>query len=229
MSTTIPFNVYQDIKNKLIKKGIPENEIAFIHDAKTDLQKAKLFAKVRKGTVRVLIGSTFKMGAGINARARLAALHHLDAPWRPSDLIQREGRILRWGNMFQEVRILRYLTERSFDAYIYQLLENKQRFINQIVSNKPPARRMEDVDVSSEMLRQIKALATGDPRVIRKSELDTEITKLRILKRQYQTQQFRLQKIMGPVPQEIQELRKKLFSTSVIIRQRKKQWSKDFE
>ena len=204
-----PFNVYQDIKNKLVKKGIPENEIAFIHDAKTDLQKAKLFAKVRKGAVRVLIGSTFKMGAGMNVQDRLVALHHLDAPWRPSDLIQREGRILRWGNMFQEVRILRYLTERSFDAYIYQLLENKQRFINQIVSNKPPARRMEDVDVSSEMLRQIKALATGDPRVIRKSELDTEITKLRIIKRQYQAQQFRLQKIIESVPQEIQELRKK--------------------
>ena len=138
-----PFNVYRDIKDKLIRKGIPENEIAFIHDAKTDQQKAKLFAKVRKGAVRVLIGSTFKMGAGMNVQDRLVALHHLDAPWRPSDLIQREGRILRWGNMFQEVRILRYLTERSFDAYIYQLLENKQRFINQIVSNKPPARRMD--------------------------------------------------------------------------------------
>lgn len=199
----IPFSIYADLKEKLVAKGIPAREIAFIHEANSDAKKAKLFAKVRKGTVRVLIGSTFMMGAGTNVQDRLVALHHLDAPWRPSDLTQREGRILRWGNMFPEVRILRYLTERSFDAYIYQLLENKQRFTNQIISNKPPARRMDDVDVVSEMLKQIKAIATGDPRVIRKSELDTEIMRVQVLKRQYKAKRFRLQSRISGLENDI--------------------------
>lgn len=204
----IPFSIYGDLKEKLVAKGIPASEIAFIHEANSDAKKAKLFAKVRKGTVRVLIGSTFMMGAGTNVQDRLIALHHLDAPWRPSDLIQREGRILRWGNMFPEVRILRYLTERSFDAYIYQLLENKQRFTNQIISNKPPARRMDDVDVVSEMLKQIKAIATGDPRVIRKSELDTEIMRVQVLKRQYKAKRFRLQSLISELNKDIERNRK---------------------
>lgn len=206
------FSVYGDLKEKLVAKGIPASEIAFIHEANSDAKKAKLFAKVRKGSIRVLIGSTFMMGAGTNVQDRLIALHHLDAPWRPSDLIQREGRILRWGNLFPEVRILRYLTERSFDAYIYQLLENKQRFTNQIISNKPPARRMDDVDIVSEMLKQIKAIATGDPRVIRKSELDTEIMRVQVLKRQYKAKRFRLQSLISELKQDIDRNRKRINS-----------------
>ena len=157
------FSVYDELKSLLMKKGVPEDEIAFIHDANTDQKKAELFAKVRSGQVRFLIGSTSKMGAGANVQDRLIALHHLDVPWRPSDIEQQEGRILRQGNRNRKVKIFRYVTEGTFDAYSWQLIENKQKFISQIMTSKSPVRSCEDVDESALSYAEVKALATGNP------------------------------------------------------------------
>jgi N12 class adenine-specific DNA methylase len=187
------FNVYDDIRNKLLARGVPDHEIAFIHDADTDVRKKELFAKVRSGKVRILLGSTFKMGAGTNVQDRLAVNHDLDAPWRPSDLEQRGGRIVRQGNMNEEVSIYRYVTNATFDAYLYQTLENKQRFISQIMSSKSPVRSCEDVDESVLSYAEIKALCAGNPLIKEKMDLDIEVARLRLLKSDHQSQRFRLE------------------------------------
>lgn len=198
------FNVYDDMKNKLIEKGIPPEEIAYIHDANTELQKAELFAKVRKGQVRVLLGSTQKMGAGTNVQTKLIALHHLDCPWRPSDIEQREGRILRQGNENPEVKIYQYVTKGTFDAYNWGLVENKQKFIGQIMTSKSPARSAEDVDATALSYAEVKALATGDDRIREKMELDIEVSKLRMLKSSHTAQIYELEdKISLYYPQKI--------------------------
>ena len=173
------FNIYDDIKNKLIQKGIPENEIAYIHNAKTEMQKKELFNKVREGNVRVLMGSTAKMGAGTNVQQKLIALHHTDCPWRPSDLQQREGRIIRQGNENEEIEIYSYVTEQTFDSYLYQLVESKQKFISQIMTSKSPVRSAEDVDETALNYAEIKALASGNPLIKDKMNLDIEVSKLR--------------------------------------------------
>lgn len=170
-----------------MKKGVPEDEIAFIHDANTDQKKAELFAKVRSGQVRFLIGSTSKMGAGTNVQDRLIALHHLDVPWRPSDIEQQEGRILRQGNRNRKVKIFRYVTEGTFDAYSWQLIENKQKFISQIMTSKSPVRSCEDVDESALSYAEVKALATGNPYIKEKMDLDIQVSRLRLLKANYTT------------------------------------------
>ena len=159
------FNIYDDIKTKLVSRGVPESEIAFIHTADTDMKKKELFAKVRSGNVRVLLGSTAKMGAGTNVQDRLIALHDLDAPWRPGDLEQRKGRIARQGNMNETVHVYRYVTEQTFDSYIWQTLENKQRFISQIMTSKSPVRSCEDADETTLSYAEVKALCAGDPRI----------------------------------------------------------------
>ena len=187
------FNVYDDMKQKLMAQGVPPEEIAFIHDAKTEVQKAELFAKVRKGQVRVLLGSTAKMGAGTNVQTRLAALHHLDCPWRPADIEQREGRILRQGNMNQTVKIYKYVTENTFDAYNWSILENKQKFIGQLMSGKNPSRSCEDVDEAALSYAEVKALASGDPRIIEMTDLDSQVTKLKLLKANYESQRYLLE------------------------------------
>ena len=184
------FNVYDDIKKKLVARGVPESEIAFIHDANTDEKKKALFAKVRSGQVRVLMGSTAKMGAGTNVQDRLIALHDLDAPWRPGDLEQRKGRIARQGNMNETVHIYRYVTENTFDSYIWQTLENKQKFISQIMTSKSPVRSCEDVDETTLSFAEIKALCAGDPRIKEQMNLVVEVSKLRMLKSSFQSQQY---------------------------------------
>lgn len=201
------FNVYDDLKTKLIDRGIPEEEIAFIHDANTDARKQELFNKVRRGQVRVLIGSTQKMGAGTNCQDRLIALHDLDCPWRPSDLIQRSGRIIRQGNKNPEVDIYRYVTEGTFDAYLYQLVENKQRFISQIMTSKTPVRFAEDIDETALSYAEIKALAAGNPDIIEKTELDTQVAKLKLLKQNYLSEKYELEdKVIKYYPNEIKRL-----------------------
>ena len=187
------FNVYDDMKQKLMAQGVPPEEIAFIHDAKTEVQKAELFAKVRKGQVRVLLGSTAKMGAGTNVQTRLTALHHLDCPWRPADIEQREGRILRQGNMNQTVKIYKYVTENTFDAYNWSILENKQKFIGQLMSGKNPSRSCEDVDEAALSYAEVKALASGDPRIIEMTDLDSQVTKLKLLKANHEGQRYMLE------------------------------------
>ena len=187
------FNVYDDMKQKLMAQGVPPEEIAFIHDAKTEVQKAELFAKVRKGQVRVLLGSTAKMGAGTNVQTRLTALHHLDCPWRPADIEQREGRILRQGNMNQTVKIYKYVTENTFDAYNWSILENKQKFIGQLMSGKNPSRSCEDVDEAALSYAEVKALASGDPRIIEMTDLDSQVTKLKLLKANHEGQRYSLE------------------------------------
>ena len=187
------FSVYEDIKKKLVTRGVPENEIAFIHDANTDEKKKALFAKVRSGQVRVLMGSTAKMGAGTNVQDRLIALHDLDAPWRPGDLEQRKGRIERQGNMNETVHVYRYVTENTFDSYLWQTLENKQKFISQIMTSKSPVRSCEDVDETTLSFAEIKALCAGDPRIKEKMNLDVEVSKLRLLKSSFQSQKYTLE------------------------------------
>ncbi|MBQ8962270.1 MAG: hypothetical protein IJ089_00535 [Clostridia bacterium] len=187
------FNVYDDIRGKLLAMGVPREEIAFIHEATTETQKAELFAKVRAGQVRVLLGSTAKLGAGTNMQDRLIALHHLDAPWKPSDLEQQEGRILRQGNMNEKVQIYRYVTEGTFDAYMWQILENKQKFISQIMTSKSPVRACEDVDDTALSYAEIKALATGNPYIKEKMDLDIQVAKLRMLRANYTSQIYRLE------------------------------------
>ena len=201
------FDAYTDLKNKLVAKGIPENEIEFIHNANTELQKQALFSKVRSGQVRVLMGSTVKMGAGTNCQDRLIALHDLDCPWRPSDLIQRSGRIIRQGNQNKEVYIYRYVTEKTFDAYLYQLVENKQKFISQIMTSKTPVRSAEDIDEVALSYAEIKALAAGNPLIIEKTELDTQVSKLKLLKQSYLNEQYDLEdRIKKKYPNHIKEL-----------------------
>ncbi len=202
------FNVYDDIRDKLIERGIPREEIAFIHTADTDAKKKELFAKVRAGQVRVLIGSTFKMGAGTNVQTRLVALHDLDCPWRPSDLEQRAGRIVRQGNLNPEVDIARYITEGTFDAYSYQLLESKQKFISQIMTSKSPVRSAEDVDEAVLSYAEIKALASGNPNIIEKMQLDADVAKLRLQKAAHDSARYTLEdKLRKEYPKEIAEVK----------------------
>jgi len=205
------FNVYDDLKQKLIDKGIPAEEIAFIHDAKTDVQKKELFGKVRSGQIRVLMGSTQKMGAGTNVQDKLIALHDLDCPWRPSDLAQRLGRIVRQGNENPEVEVFRYVTEGTFDAYLYQLVENKQRFIAQIMTGKAIARIADDVDETALNYSEIKALATGNPLIIEKCNLDMDVAKLTVLKANHMNQHFALENlVLRKYPAEIARLTAKI-------------------
>ena len=187
------FNVYDDIRKKLVEKGIPREEIAFIHEAGTEAKKAELFAKVRAGQVRILLGSTPKLGAGTNIQDRLIALHHLDCPWKPSDLEQQEGRILRQGNQNEKVKIFRYVTENTFDAYMWQILENKQKFISQIMTSKSPVRACEDVDDAALSYAEIKALATGNPYIREKMDLDIQVSKLKLMKANHTSQKYRLE------------------------------------
>ena len=200
------FNVYDDIREKLVASGIPKEEIQFIHDADTEIKKKDLFAKVRSGQVRILFGSTQKLGAGTNVQDRLIALHDLDAPWRPGDLEQRAGRIVRQGNMNPDVHIYRYVTEKSFDSYLWQTIENKQRFISQIMSSKSPVRACDDVDETALSYAEIKALCAGDPRIKEKMDLDIEVAKLRLMKADYQSNQFKLEdQILKQYPEEIRQ------------------------
>lgn len=205
------FSVYEDIKKKLVARGVPENEIAFIHDANTDEKKKALFAKVRSGQVRVLMGSTFKMGAGTNVQDRLIALHDLDAPWRPGDLEQRKGRIARQGNMNETVHVYRYVTENTFDSYIWQTLENKQKFISQIMTSKSPVRSCEDVDETTLSFAEIKALCAGDPRIKEKMDLDVQVAKLRLLKSSFQSQKYTLEDNLARYfPREVAETKARI-------------------
>ena len=204
-------DVYNDLKKKLVAEGIPEEEIAFIHDAKTEQKRKELFAKVRGGEVRILMGSTAKMGAGTNVQDRLIALHDLDCPWRPSDLQQRLGRIVRQGNQNPEVEIFRYVTEGTFDAYLYQLVESKQRFIAQIMTSKLPARAAEDVDETALSYAEIKALATGNPQIIEKCNLDMEVSKLNMLRASHLSQRYALEElVLRKYPAEIKELNERI-------------------
>ena len=187
------FNVYDDVREKLVAKGIPREEIAFIHEAGTEAKKAELFAKVRSGKVRILLGSTPKLGAGTNIQDRLIALHHLDCPWKPADLEQQEGRILRQGNQNKKVKIFRYVTENTFDAYMWQILENKQKFISQIMTSKSPVRACEDVDDAALSYAEIKALATGNPYIKEKMDLDIQVSKLKLMKANHTSQKYRLE------------------------------------
>ena len=200
------FNVYDDIRKKLIAAGVPENEIEFIHNADTEAKKAALFSKVRSGDVRVLLGSTAKMGAGTNVQSRLVAVHHLDVGWKPSDMTQRNGRIIRQGNMNKEVKVFNYVTEGTFDSYLFQTLENKQRFISQIMTSKSPVRSCEDVDEQALSYAEIKALCAGNPLIKEKMDLDVQVAKLKVLKADHQRQKFRLEdKLLTKFPAEIQE------------------------
>lgn len=200
------FNVYDDLKEKLIAKGIPENEIAFIHEASTETKKKELFAKVRKGEIRVLMGSTAKMGAGTNVQEKIKAIHHLDCPWRPADLVQRNGRGIRQGNENEEIDVFTYVTEGTFDAYLYQMLQRKQEFISQIMTSKTIERVHEDIDEQALSFAEVKALATGNPLIIEKTELDTEVGKLKLLKQSYLNQIYDLEdKIVKYFPSEIKQ------------------------
>ena len=200
------FNVYDDIRKKLVAAGVPENEIEFIHNADTEAKKAALFSKVRSGDVRVLLGSTAKMGAGTNVQSRLVAVHHLDVGWKPSDMTQRNGRIIRQGNMNKEVKVFNYVTEGTFDSYLFQTLENKQRFISQIMTSKSPVRSCEDVDEQALSYAEIKALCAGNPLIKEKMDLDVQVAKLKVLKADHQSQKFRLEdKLLTKFPADIQE------------------------
>ena len=200
------FNVYEDIRKKLIAAGVPENEIEFIHNADTEAKKAALFSKVRSGDVRVLLGSTAKMGAGTNVQQRLVAVHHLDVGWKPSDMTQRNGRIIRQGNMNKEVKVFNYVTEGTFDSYLFQTLENKQRFISQIMTSKSPVRSCDDVDEQALSYAEIKALCAGNPLIKEKMDLDVQVAKLKVLKADHQSQKFSLEdKLLTKFPADIQE------------------------
>ena len=205
------FDVYHAIKDKLIAKGVPDKEIAFIHDVNTKKQKAELFSKVRSGQVRFLLGSTAKMGAGTNVQTRLIALHHIDVPWRPSDIEQQEGRILRQGNRNERVKIFRYVTENTFDSYSWQLIENKQKFIGQIMTSKSPVRSCDDVDEAALSYAEVKALATGNPYIKEKMTLDTEVAKLKLLKANFKSQKYRLEDAINKeYPVRIAKLEEKI-------------------
>ena len=205
------FNIYEDIRDKLMAKGVLESEIAFIHDANTETRKAELFAKVRSGQVRFLLGSTAKMGAGTNVQDRLIALHHLDVPWRPSDIEQQEGRILRQGNMNDKVKIVRYVTEGTFDSYSWQLIENKQKFIGQIMTSKSPVRSCEDIDEAALTYAEVKALATGNPYIKEKMDLDIQVSKLKLLKANHTSQKYRLEdNIVKHYPVQIAAMKERI-------------------
>ena len=200
------FNVYDDIRKKLVAADVPENEVEFIHNADTEAKKAALFSKVRSGDVRILLGSTAKMGAGTNVQQRLVAVHHLDVGWKPSDMTQRNGRIIRQGNMNKEVKVFNYVTEGTFDSYLYQTLENKQRFISQIMTSKSPVRSCDDVDEQALSYAEIKALCAGNPLIKEKMDLDVQVAKLKVLKADHQSQKFRLEdKLLTKFPADIQE------------------------
>ena len=210
------FNVYDDVRNKLVARGIPKEEIAFIHEYNTEAKKAELFAKVRAGQVRILMGSTPKLGAGTNVQDRLIALHHLDCPWKPSDLEQQEGRILRQGNQNDKVKIFRYVTENTFDAYMWQILENKQKFISQIMTSKSPVRACEDVDDTALSYAEIKALATGNPYIKEKMDLDVQVSKLKLLKANHTSQIYRLESdIAKNFPVQISALKERIAGIQV--------------
>ena len=205
------FNVYDDMREKLIRRGIPAEQVRFIHEATTDAQKKELFARVRSGEVRILFGSTPKMGAGTNVQDRLIAIHNLDCPWRPSDLEQRQGRIERQGNMFSEVQVYRYVTEQTFDAYLYQLVESKQKFISQIMTSKSPVRSAEDVDEVALSFAEVKMLATGDERFKEKMDLDMQVAKLKVLKQSYLSEHYDLEdRILKDYPQEIKDYEERI-------------------
>jgi len=205
------FNVYDDIRAKLLERGVPEHEIAFIHDADTETRKKELFAKVRQGKVRILFGSTFKMGSGTNVQDRLVAIHDADCPWRPADLEQRSGRIIRQGNKNEEVQIYRYATHGTFDSYLWQTVQKKQEFIAQIMTSKSPARSCEDVDETALSYAEIKALCAGNPLIAEKMNLDVEVAKLRMLKSEYQSQHYRLEdSLLTHYPQQITAVRERI-------------------
>ena len=219
------FNVYNDLKAKLIRMGVPEAEIAFIHDAKTEAQKAALFTNVRAGNVRILLGSTAKMGAGTNVQKRLIAEHHLDIPWRPSDIEQREGRILRQGNENKRVDIFRYVTENTFDSYMWQTIENKQKFISQIMTSKSPVRSCEDVDETALSYAEIKALATGNPHIKEKMDLEIEVSRLKLVKANYLSQKYALEdSLLKHYPKEIRLTQERIkgYQADIALYQRHK-------
>ena len=217
------FNVYDDLRDKLIAKGVPAEEIAYIHTANSEAQKKELFGKVRSGQVRVLIGSTQKMGAGTNVQTKLAALHHLDCPWRPSDLQQREGRIIRQGNENKEVDIYTYVTENTFDSYLYQLVESKQKFIGQIMTSKSPVRSAEDIDETALSYAEIKALCAGDPHIKEKMDLDIDVSRLKLLKANHLSQRYSLEdQILKEFPQKIRSLEQRIEGYQADIDQRKR-------
>lgn len=219
------FNVYDDLKSKLVRMGVPETEIAFIHDAKTEAQKAALFTNVRSGSVRILLGSTAKMGAGTNVQKRLIAEHHLDIPWRPSDIEQREGRILRQGNENKRVDIFRYVTENTFDSYMWQTIENKQKFISQIMTSKSPVRSCEDVDETALSYAEIKALATGNPHIKEKMDLEIEVSRLKLVKANYLTQKYALEdSLLKHYPKEIRLTQERIkgYQADIALYQRHK-------
>ena len=219
------FNVYDDIREKLIARGVPAEQIRFIHEATTDAQKKELFGKVRSGEVRVLLGSTPKMGAGTNVQDRLIAIHNLDCPWRPSDLEQRQGRIERQGNLFSEVEVYRYVTEQTFDAYLYQLVESKQKFISQIMTSKSPVRSAEDVDEVALSFAEVKMLATGDERFKEKMDLDIQVSKLKVLKQSYLSEHYDLEdRILKYFPQTIKEYEQRIvcYETDTVLAEQNK-------
>ena len=206
ITSDAPFSVYDDIRSKLVALGIPREQIAYIHEANTEVRKKELFAKVRSGQVRVLMGSTFKMGAGMNVQDRLVALHDLDCPWRPGDLEQRGGRIIRQGNRNKEVHIYRYVTEGTFDAYLWQTIENKQKFISQIMTSKSPVRSCEDIDETALSYAEIKALCAGDERIKEKMDLDVDVARLKLMRANHQSQQYRLEdNLLRKFPEQIDE------------------------
>ena len=226
------FNIYDDVREKLVSRGIPAEQIRFIHEATSDAQKKELFAKVRSGEVRVLLGSTPKMGAGTNVQDRLIAIHNLDCPWRPSDLEQRQGRIERQGNMFPEVEVYRYVTEQTFDAYLYQLVESKQKFISQIMTSKSPVRSAEDVDEVALSFAEVKMLATGDERFKEKMDLDIQVSKLKVLKQSYLSEHYDLEdRILKHYPQTIKEYEQRIVcyeADTVLAEQNKPQGEEKF-
>ena len=208
ITSDAPFSVYDDIRSKLVALGIPREQIAYIHEANTEVRKKELFAKVRSGQVRVLMGSTFKMGAGMNVQDRLVALHDLDCPWRPGDLEQRGGRIIRQGNRNKEVHIYRYVTEGTFDAYLWQTIENKQRFISQIMTSKSPVRSCEDIDETALSYAEIKALCAGDERIKEKMDLDVDVARLRLMRANHQSQQYKLEdNLLRYFPEQIEAVK----------------------
>ena len=217
------FNVYDDLRDKLIAKGVPAEEIAYIHTANSEAQKKELFGKVRSGQIRVLIGSTQKMGAGTNVQTKLVALHHLDCPWRPSDLQQREGRIIRQGNENPEVDIFTYVTENTFDSYLYQLVESKQKFIGQIMTSKSPVRSAEDIDETALSYAEIKALCAGNPYIKEKMDLDIDVARLKLLKANHLSQRYGLEdQILKEFPQKIKSLEQRIEGYAADIDQLKR-------
>ncbi len=224
------FNVYEDLKKKWVDKGIPAEHIAFIHEAKNEKQKAALFAKVRSGEIRIILGSTYMMGSGVNIQDRLKAVHHADVGWKPADMAQRDGRILRQGNTYEEVEIYRYITENTFDSYSWQLLEQKQRFISQIMTSKAPVRSMDDIDEAVLSYAEVKALATGNPLIKERMELDVEVGKLRILKAEHKNRLYRLQEqISTTLPEKIRAIELRISGYEADIQTAMPHQTRDFE